>query len=141
MFLAYLLYDAPCSTLGTSECNTQLGLMCDTFSQRCVCPPLTYWSSARCEPLATYADYCDQNRTCNTQLGLFCRLPGSYAACDCPLPSKFYSCDCSSGQIWLSATNINDTSACVNQLPHLGNCTSDSQCSKSSHLSCISEYN
>lgn len=134
------MYDAPCSTSNTSLCNIQLGLTCDTSLQKCVCPPSTYWSSARCESLATYADYCDQNRTCDTQRGLFCRLPGPYAACDCPLLSKFYTCDCSFGQTWLPATNINATSTCVNQLPYLGNCTTDNQCSPNSGLSCISTY-
>ena len=139
MILVYLLYGAACLASSALECNTPLGLICDTFSQRCVCSPLTYWSSARCEPLGTYADYCDQNRTCNAQLGLFCRLPGPYPACDCPLPSKLYTCDCQSGQTWARTTTINNgTSACINQLPYLDKCTSNSQCSQSLHLTCIS---
>jgi hypothetical protein len=138
MILAYLLYGASCMTSNASLCNTQLGLICDTLSQTCVCPPLAYWSYARCESVATYSAYCDQNTTCNTQVGLFCRLPGPSSACDCPLLSKLYTCDCTQGQTWVTTTGINGTSACMNQLTYAGNCTSDSQCPQTLNLLCIS---
>jgi hypothetical protein len=118
-------------TSNASLCNIQLGLTCDTLSQTCICPSLTYWSYAGCESVATYSAYCNQNTTCNTQVGLFCRLPGPYSACDCPLPSKLYTCDCTQGQTWV-------TSACRNQSTYAGNCTNDSQCPQTLNLACIS---
>jgi hypothetical protein len=139
MILAYLLFNASCLPSGTPLCNTQLGLICDTFSQTCICPPLTYWSYARCETASTYSGYCDQNTTCNTQVGLFCRLPGPYAACDCPLQSKLYTCDCTPGQTWVTATSMNGTSACMNQGAYSGNCTTSSQCPQTLNLVCIGE--
>ena len=133
IILAYLLYGASCMTSNVSLCNTQLGLVCNNVSQTCVCPSLTYWSYARCESVATYSAYCDQNTTCNTQAGLFCRLPSSSsAACDCPLLSKFYTCDCTQGQTWM-------TSTCMNQLTYSGNCTSNSQCPQTLNLVCTSD--
>jgi hypothetical protein len=132
IILAYLLYGVSCMTSNTSLCNTQLGLVCDNVTQACICPPLTYWSYARCESVATYSAYCDQNTTCNTQAGLICRLPSSSsAACDCPLLSTLYTCDCTQGQTWM-------TSACTNQLTYSGNCTSNSQCPQTLNLVCIS---
>ncbi len=46
MILAYLLYGASCLASGGPLCNKQIGLICDTFWQTCLCPPLTYWSYA-----------------------------------------------------------------------------------------------
>ena len=137
---AYALFGALCLIPGAPLCNTQLGLICDPGTEMCICPSLTYWSYARCEPVSTYAGYCDQNTSCNTQVGLFCRLPGSYSSCDCPFPSKLYTCDCNQGQTWVTGTGINSTSSCMNQGTYYNNCTSDSQCPQALNLVCISEF-
>ena len=138
--VAYALFDALCLTPGALPCNTQLGLVCDPGIQRCICPSGTYWSYARCEAVSIYGGYCEQNSSCDTQAGLFCRLPGSYPACDCPLPSKLYTCDCSQGQVWVIGTSVNSSSSCAIQGTYWDNCTSDSQCPQASSLVCISEF-
>ena len=137
IILAYLSFGDSCLTSGSPLCNTQLGLICDTSTQTCLCPSLTYWSYAQCESVSTYSGYCDQNISCNAQVGLFCRLPGSYPPCDCPLPSKLYTCDCTQGQTWVTTTSINSTSSCMNQATYQGNCTSDSQCPQALNLACV----
>lgn len=118
-------------------CNSQYGLVCDTVTQKCVCSSSLYWSGARCELLSNYSGYCNQNASCNTQVGLFCRLPGADLACDCPLQSKLYTCDCHQGQTWSTATTPNGTSLCVNQGTYQNNCTYDTQCPQSLNLACI----
>ncbi|CAF1052540.1 unnamed protein product [Rotaria sordida] len=135
--VTYSLFGASCLTSSAPLCNTQLGLICDTVTQTCICPSSTYWSYARCEQLSTYTGYCDRNISCNTLVGLFCRLPGSNLPCDCPLQSKFYTCDCLQGQTWVTATSINGTSTCMNQVAYSNNCTYDSQCPETLNLACI----
>ncbi|CAF1140747.1 unnamed protein product [Adineta steineri] len=134
----FLLFGDSCLTTSTPLCNTELGLICDPGTQICICPVSTYWSNARCESVSTYSSYCDRNTSCNTQVGLFCRLPGSYPACDCPLQSKLYTCDCNQGQAWVVGTGMNSTSSCMNQGTSYNNCTSNSQCSQTLNLVCIS---
>ncbi|UJR32173.1 hypothetical protein I4U23_019639 [Adineta vaga] len=130
----YALFHASCIT---STCNTQLDLVCDPGTQVCICPLGTYWSYARCEPVSTYTGYCELNSSCDTQVGLFCRLPGPYPACDCPLQSQLYTCDCYEGQTWVIGNGANSTSSCVNQGTYNDNCTSDSQCPQALNLACI----
>lgn len=137
MFLAYSLFGVSCLTMGTPPCNIQLGLICDVVTQTCICPSSTYWTNAGCQPVSTYAGYCDQNTSCNTQVGLFCQLPGSYPGCDCPLQSKLYTCDCIQGQTWVTGTGINSTSSCMNQGTYYNNCTSNSQCPQALNLVCV----
>ncbi|CAF3064389.1 unnamed protein product [Rotaria socialis] len=88
-----------------APCNAQFGLTCDNVTQTCLRPSSIYWSYAGCESLSTYAGYCGKNESCTTQVGLFCRLPGSNTPCDCPLQSKFYTCDCQQGQTWITTTS------------------------------------
>lgn len=138
--IAYASFGASCSSSSVPPCNVQLGLQCDSVTQRCACPSSTYWSYARCESTVSYTGYCNDNTTCNSQAGLFCRLPGSYAACDCPLPSKLYTCDCQQGSAWVTASTTISTSACVPQNTFAGNCTSSSQCPQALNLACIGQY-
>ncbi|CAF0764399.1 unnamed protein product [Adineta ricciae] len=133
----YKLFGASCTLSGTLPCNIQLDLVCDPGTLVCLCPSGTYWSSTRCEPVSTYGSYCEQNSSCNTQAGLFCRLPGPYPSCDCPQQSKLYTCDCYQGQTWVIASGVNGTSSCTSQGTYNGNCTSDSQCPQALHLVCI----
>ncbi|CAF1678468.1 unnamed protein product [Rotaria magnacalcarata] len=135
--ITYLLWGAACVGSGAAPCNPQFDLTCDNVTQICLCPSSTYWSYAGCESLSTYAGYCDKNKSCNTQIGLFCRLPDSNTPCDCPLQSKFYTCDCQQGQTWITATSSSGTSTCMNQGTYYSNCTNDSQCPQAVNLVCI----
>ncbi|CAF3694299.1 unnamed protein product [Rotaria socialis] len=104
-----------------APCNAQFGLTCDNVTQTCLRPSSIYWSYAGCESLSTYAGYCGKNESCNTQVGLFCRLPGSNTPCDCPLQSKFCTCDCQQGQTWITTTSSSGTSTCMNQGTYYSN--------------------
>jgi hypothetical protein len=127
IILAYLSFGQSCLTLGSLPCNTALGLICDVSTQTCLCPSLTYWSYAGCESVSTYSGYCDQNATCNTQAGLFCRLPGLSPACDC-----------TQGLARTTTTRgINSISSCMNQTTYHGNCRSNSQCPQTLNLVCV----
>lgn len=122
-------------------CNSQMGLVCDSVSETCLCPTSTYWTRAQCAPTETYNGYCHENKTCSTHLGLFCRSTGIYPSCDCPSPSKLFTCDCMLGNAWVSSAGPNATGMCIPQSSYMGNCTDDSQCPLGLYLSCISKSN